>query len=58
MQCIQNMKRLCLHCKQEGKAHSVEHIKNKNAANTFPQYEENKTLFLAGPVAALSLANL
>ena len=34
-----------------------ESIKNKKVGNTFPQYEENKTFFLAGPAAALSLEN-
>lgn len=42
--------------KLTNKAHKMESIKNKSIGNTFCQFEENK-FFLAGPAAAISLAN-
>lgn len=42
----------------KNKADKMGSIKNKNVGNTFLQHEENKTFFLAGPAAAISLANL
>lgn len=62
MHCTQNnIKRPCRNHKHQKTKHTkweaFESIKNKNVGNTFAQYEENKTLFLAGPAAAISLAN-
>ena len=64
MSCIQNnMKRPLRYHKHKNQNtpsrwNASESIKNKKVGNAFPQYEENnKTFFLAGPAAALSLEN-
>lgn len=60
--CKTTLKRPCRYHKhqktKQTKWEASESIKNKNVGNTFLQHEENKTFFLAGPAAAISLANL
>lgn len=62
MSCIQNNikrpRRYHKHKKQNTPSGMrLKALKIKKVGNAFPQYEENKTFFLAGPAAALSLEN-